>query len=338
MKKNDSSQSGDRSGITKSSIDYYAPNYTQNRYSDDKSSLSSGSTKFPSESSISNSGYRPPPSSSYNKEHIIQDSSHISSQGNAALRLVNKDLKTRLNLSTEVSVHHQKNHRSAYISSGFPNFSIINGFCTLSIEDNGGNITENINRVAPIYTQDYYSAASPNHKSSSSSDSTRFSSQNSSKLPSESSICDSVYRTSSSSSSNEEHVIQDSSQQVDILSQENGALLLVSTDLKNQLNLPTEVSVNHQNNHRRYGFPSLSIIHDFFRTISIGDNGGSTDGHTITKNDNRFVPSREARVTSPTSVLGHNNKGFDEKPVQVQTDRDIEFLCQGTSLFLHVLS
>ncbi|KAI3848915.1 hypothetical protein MKW98_014449, partial [Papaver atlanticum] len=207
---------------------------------------------------------------------------------------------------------------------------------------------------SPSNVEYYYVPVSPNHKSSSSGGSSRFSSQNSSTFPPKSSICNSIYLTppSSSSSSNEKNnqitiddrlylarvillyeqlmdryelcwsYLEDSSRKIDILSQENAALRLVNRDLTNRL---TEVSGNHQKNHRSAyfssGFPTLSIINDF-PSLSIGDNGGSTGGGggPNTKNDNRVAPSREAPVTSPTSVIG-NSKGFNEKPVQVQPDR-----------------
>ncbi|KAI3950698.1 hypothetical protein MKX01_030278 [Papaver californicum] len=226
--------------------------------------------------------------------------------------------------------------------------------------DSSNSINSTIDYHTPIPTQSdveyYYSVVSPNHKSSSSGGSSRFSSQNSSNFPPKSSICNSVYLTPPSSSSYEENnqittenqlrltglfflyeqlvdryelccgYLEDSSKKADILSQENAALRLVNKDLKNRLNLLTEVSVNHQKNQRSAyvssGFPTLSIINDFL-SLGLEDNGGSTGGGggPNTKNNNRVVPSREAPVTSPTSVFGDNNKGFDEKPVQVQPER-----------------
>ncbi|KAI3976585.1 hypothetical protein MKX01_008443 [Papaver californicum] len=227
--------------------------------------------------------------------------------------------------------------------------------------DSSSSMNSTIDYHTPIRTQSdveyYYSVLSPNHKSSSSGGSSRFSSQNSSNFPPKSSISNSIYLTPPSSSSSYEKnnqittenqlcltrlfllyeqlmdqyelccgYLEDSSKKADILSQENAALLLVNKDLKNRLNLLTEVSVNHQKNQRSAyissGFPTISIIKDFC-SPGLEDNGGSTGGGggPNTKNNNRVVPSREAPVTSPTSVFGENNKGFDEKPVQVQPER-----------------
>ncbi|MCL7048592.1 hypothetical protein MKW94_009993 [Papaver nudicaule] len=192
--------------------------------------------------------------------------------------------------------------------------------------------SEIIDYYTPIRTQrdfvEFYSSSSSGVKS-------RFSSQNSSNTPPKSLLCNSVYLTppssSSSSTSHEEKYqiskedrlyltrvillydqlmdqyglcysyLKDSSERNDILSQENAALRLINKDLQNQLNLLTESFVNLQKNQI---FPSLPIIKDF-----------------STKNNNRVAPSREAPVTSPTSVFGNNGKGFDEKPVKVQLDR-----------------
>ncbi|MCL7032326.1 hypothetical protein MKW94_028282 [Papaver nudicaule] len=95
------------------------------------------------------------------------------------------------------------------------------------------------------------------------------------------------------------------------LSQENSTLRLVNTDLKNQL---TESSVNQFNLSPES--PSLPIIK------GIGDNNGIGGGPTK-NNNHRVGPSREAPVTSPTSVLGNHDKGFDEKPEIVSLAKSI---------------
>ncbi|MCL7050518.1 hypothetical protein MKW94_026179 [Papaver nudicaule] len=213
-------------------------------------------------------------------------------------------------------------------------------------------------RTQRDFVEFYSSTSPPNHKSSSSSSGvkSRFSSQNSSNHPPKSLLCNSVYLTPPSSSSSTSHeekyqiskedrlyltrvillydqlmdqyglcysYLKDSSERNDILSQENAALRLINKDLQNQLNLLTESFVNLQKNQI---FPSLPIIKDF-STLSIGDHkngigtGTANGGPTSTKNNNRVAPSREAPVTSPTSVFGNNGKGFDEKPVKVQLDR-----------------
>ncbi|KAI3862713.1 hypothetical protein MKX03_002005 [Papaver bracteatum] len=82
----------------------------------------------------------------------------------------------------------------------------------------------------------------------------------------------------------------------DNLAHDNAELQLINADLKNRL-----VS---------------SIINDF-RSPCIRDNGGTSGGP-----NNRVAPSREADpVTSPTSVIGNINQGFEENSVQFQPER-----------------
>ncbi|KAI3973667.1 hypothetical protein MKW92_050652 [Papaver armeniacum] len=77
----------------------------------------------------------------------------------------------------------------------------------------------------------------------------------------------------------------------DNIAHHNAELQLVNADLKNRL---------------------VSSIIDDFRSPIIRDNGGNS----------RVVPSREADpVTSPTSVIGNINQGFEENSVQFQPER-----------------
>lgn len=183
---------------------------------------------------------------------------------------------------------------------------------------------------------------SPNYKSSSSSSgSSRFSSENSSQFPPDSSTSDSFPLTLASYSSfngkikmnrltTEDRVhlshlnshlnnlkddfglcsnhLEYSSRKIVVLRHKNAALRLINNDLKDRLIQLLQVYMDLQ----KIPLPDYvsSFINDHI-SLSIGDIRGGSTGY------NRFVPSRETSVTSS----GIADNGFEEKPIQFQSER-----------------
>ncbi|KAI3862712.1 hypothetical protein MKX03_002004 [Papaver bracteatum] len=156
---------------------------------------------------------------------------------------------------------------------------------------------------------------SPNDKSSSSG-SSRLSSVNSSRFPRDSSPSDSEKSKCLSHLHSHLNNLKDdfglcsnylehSSRKIILLRHKNTALRLINRDLKNRL---IEVYMDlHKTPLPDY---VSSFINDFL-SLSIGDILGGSTGY------NRFGPSRETSVTSS----GITDNEFDEKPIQVQSDR-----------------